>query len=90
MRTLGIILFLAWAANCFAQKFGDQTGRFYGPLVSGNWAPKSARLKILPAISLPIILEGRPPNPKCSVPLLQAQIPPDRDFTIRRMSPPVE
>lgn len=80
MRALCILLI--GAASAFAQQQAEPSGRFYGPLVSGNWATKTLQQKARVVLSQPIIL-----SQPCSVPLLEAQIPQDVHYTIQHVTP---
>jgi hypothetical protein len=75
---------LIGAATAFAQQQTEPSGRFYGPLASGNWAPKTLQLKAR-VVPQPTIL-----SQPCSVPLLEAQIPNDVHYTIQQITPNAE
>jgi len=77
-----LCILLIGAASAFAQQQAEPSGRFYGPLVSGNWATKTLQQKARVVLSQPIIL-----SQPCSVPLLEAEIPHDVHFTIRQLPP---
>ena|SRR5271163_107062 len=83
MRIVCVLFLFAMANQAFAQEQPEPAGRFYGPFVSGKWptqAPQNGILRqfILPSQSAPA---------GCSVPLLEAQIPKDTNFTVRKIVP---
>jgi hypothetical protein len=84
MRILSVVwLFVAMANYASAQEQPEPAGRFYGPLVSGKWptqAPQNGLLR-------QIVISPQSVPPQCSVPLLEAQIPKDTNFTVRKIAP---
>jgi len=70
----------------FAQEPTEFAGKFYGPLISGDWSrsraitPRAASIRIANAIAATT-------TSPCSVPLLDAQRPKDIGFTARQIHP---
>lgn len=69
-----------------AQEPTEFSGKFYGPLTSGDWSrsrintPRLARFKIASTIAAAT-------TSPCSVPLLDAHRPKDIDFTVKQIHP---
>jgi len=83
MRLICVVFLLAMANQAFAQEQPEPAGRFYGPFVSGKW-PTQAPQNGVPR---PIMVAPESAPAACSVPLLEAQIPKDTNFTVRKIVP---
>ena len=89
MRSLGVLFAaLAMASGLFGQ---EPSGRFYGPLGSGEWqakTPQRDQRQFRFQTLAPNLLEIQTIPLTCSVPLLQAQIPTDVRFTMMEAPKP--
>jgi hypothetical protein len=83
MRILCVTFLFFVANHAFAQEQPEPGGRFYGPFVSGKWPTQAPQNNIL----WPLILPQQSTVTQCSVPLLQAQIPKDMNFTALKIVP---
>ncbi len=91
MRASVILFALALTGIVFAQDEAKPSGKFYGPLATGDWKgafpPKdltqdAEKLRRAMASLTPLAL-----NSTCSVPLVEAQIPKDKTFTAMIVQP---
>lgn len=83
MRIMCLVLLLAVATPAFAQEQPEPSGRFYGPFVSGKWPTQAPQNRVLGQIILP----PQSTPAQCSVPLLEARIPKDTNFTVLKIAP---
>jgi len=83
MRLIWVVFLLAMPNPAFAQEQPEPAGRFYGPFVSGKWPTQAPQNRALG----PIILPPQSTPARCSVPLLEAQIPKDTNFTALKIVP---
>jgi hypothetical protein len=88
MRTFCFLSVLAVAASAFAQDQPKSYGQFYGPLATGDWAAKLRRTYAAkPPETFVLGAPVQALSSTCSVPLLEAQIPQDVQFTMMYAAP---
>ena|SRR5271167_4137758 len=83
MRLICVVFLLAIANPAFAQEQPEPAGRYYGPFVSGKWPTLAPQNRFLG----PVKLAPQSAPAGCSVPLLEAQISKDMNFTILKIVP---
>jgi hypothetical protein len=95
VRTLFVLcLGLTTAFSTVAQERTESSGKFYGALASGSWPKEIIPLSsdprnvvVVSASQAAMRRETLPPQPSCSIPLLEAQVPQDVHFAIKDIHP---
>ena len=74
VRKLCITL-VALASGVMAQEPAAPSGKFYGPLIPKNGAPKGYRFNNQPGVLRPNAVQPQPAVSRCAVPLIEMKTP---------------